>query len=257
LLVFVERLVLPTASNLFYIPCSFLSAFAGCRVAQSPFRGGDREALHPAANPVSYERQTHMKTSSRISMAAMLIAVFTLGWAPMTFAQEDSVSHQVGGFARKGVVELGGGITFQSLTPVQNDQTDDAITVFLMMPYIGYFVTDGFQIGVNPLGIGTMNYKNESTTAIMALLAPSYNFSTGGSAYPFVELLLGYTALSNGTERSGFTWGGRGGAKIEVGESGLLNLAVQYLQITTTVSGASKRTGLNQFAVSAGFTVWL
>jgi hypothetical protein len=175
----------------------------------------------------------------------------------MAFAQQDSVSHEIGGFARKGVLELGGGITFQSLTPIQNDRTEDAIAAFLMMPYIGYFVADGFQIGINPLGIGTLAYQGESTTAVMALLAPSYNFSTGGSAHPFVELLLGYTSLSDGIKRSGFTWGGRGGAKLEVGESGLLNLAVQYLQITTNVSGATERTGLNQVAVSAGFTVWL
>jgi hypothetical protein len=197
-----------------------------------------------------------MKTSSRISVAAALIAACTLAWVPMTFAQQDSVAHQISGFARKGVVELGGGITFQSLTPIQNDRADDAITVFLMMPYIGYFVTDGFQIGMNPLGIGTLDYQGESTTAVMVLLAPSYNFSTGSSAHPFVELLLGYTALSNGTMRSGVSWGGRGGAKLEVSEGGLLNLAVQYLQITTNVSGATKRTGLDQVAVSAGFTVW-
>jgi hypothetical protein len=224
-------------------------------MAKRPF-GDNREFLHLAANPDSYERQTHMTTSFRISAAAALIAVCTLGWTPMAFAQEDSVSHDINAFARKGVVEFGGGITFQSLTPMQNDRTQDAITVFLMMPYIGYFLTDGFQIGMNPLGIGMLDYQGESTTAVMVLLAPSYNFSTGGSAHPFVELLLGYTALSNGTVRSGVSWGGRGGAKLEVTEGGLLNLAVQYLQITTNVSGATRRTGLDQVAVSAGFTVW-
>jgi hypothetical protein len=44
--------------------------------------------------------------------------------------------------------------------------------------------------------------------------------------------------------------------KVPVTERGLLTLGVQYLLITKNLSGASERTGLNELAVSAGFSVW-
>ena len=90
----------------------------------------------------------------------------------------------------------------------------------------------------------------------MILVAPSYNFQTEGIAYPFIEALLGYTSQSDGSSRSGFSWGGRGGVKIAVTDKGLLNLAIEYVQITENPDGANNRYGQNQLSVAAGFTVW-
>jgi hypothetical protein len=155
-------------------------------------------------------------------------------------------------FALKGECELGGSVSFQSYVPVSDGNTGDATMIFSLNPYIGYFVTDGFEIGLNPLGITQSN----SYTRLMILVAPAYNFRTQGPAYPFIEALAGYTSQTNGNEWSGFSWGGRGGLKVAVTEKGLLNLSVQYLEITLNTAGATNRSGSNQFSISAGFTVW-
>lgn len=157
-----------------------------------------------------------------------------------------------GGFASRGVTELGGSLTFQSTTSVVNGQTGGTVTEFSLMPYIGYFFTDGFELGFNPFGITTV----EGNTSLLFLLAPSYNFKTGSLAYPFIEALLGYASQSNGDTRSGFSWGLRGGVKLAVVGNSLLNMGLEYLQVTTNPSGAVERYGYNQVAFNVGFTVW-
>jgi hypothetical protein len=188
--------------------------------------------------------------SRHITVSALLPLAMAAMLAPISQAQESNK------FATKGCAELGGSISFQSLTPVYNGNTGDATTTFSLEPFIGYFVVDGFEIGLNPLGIQHTSYSGGSSTTVAIFAAPSYNFKTGGIAYPFIEALLGYTSGSNGSTLSGFSWGGRGGVKLAVTGKGLLNLAVQYIQITMNPSGATNRYGGNQLAVSAGFTVW-
>jgi hypothetical protein len=161
-------------------------------------------------------------------------------------------------FAQKGTVELGGNVSFQSVTPVFNGASGDASTVFTLAPFFGYFVSDGFELGVNPFDITVNSLPNSnSSTRVSILFAPSYNFKTNSIAYPFVEALLGYTSLSNRGTESGFSWGGRGGLKLAVADRGLLNLGVQYLQITMNPSGAIRRYGSNDFSLAAGFTIWM
>ena len=172
------------------------------------------------------------------------------------FSSFPCVGQEARNFAVKGTTEVGGNISFQSLTPVFNGNTGDAATLFTMAPFIGYFVSDGFEIGVNPLGVSVFSISGSSSTSFRIFVAPSYNFKTEGIAYPFIEALLGYTTESNGASRSGFSWGGRAGVKLAVMGNGLLNLGVQYLQITLNPSGTSNRYGSNELNVSAGFTVW-
>ena len=162
-------------------------------------------------------------------------------------------------FATKGTTELGGNISFLSSTPVYDGNTGTATTMFSLSPFIGYFVSDGFEIGMDPLGISLIGSSGQNTlTQITILAAPSYNFKTRGNGYPFIEGLFGYTSLSYGSSsNSGFSWGGRGGVKFAVTDKGLLNLAMQYMQIALTPSGVSNRSGSNQLSISAGFTIWL
>ncbi len=167
-------------------------------------------------------------------------------------------SQETRGFAQKGTVELGGDVSFQSVTPVFNGASGDATTIFTLAPFFGYFVSDGFELGVNPFDITVNSLPNSnSSTRVSILFAPSYNFKTNSIAYPFVEALLGYTSLSDGGTESGFSWGARGGLKLAVADRGLLNLGLQYLQITMNPSGATRRYGSNDFSLSAGFTVWM
>lgn len=84
-----------------------------------------------------------------------------------------------------------------------------------------------------------------------------YNFKTGGKAYPFIEALVGYTAITGGGDVSGLSWGGRMGLKIAVTDKGLLNLGIQYTQITLDTSESTEKSGMDNFFVSAGFTIWI
>lgn len=193
-----------------------------------------------------------MKTVSSpiILCSALLVVAMLIPLGPVAIAQDGKK------FAMKGSTELGGSISFQSITPVFNGTTEDATTIFSVAPFVGYFIADGFEIGVNPLGLTTISFRGSSDTQLMIFAAPSYNFKTEGITYPFIEALLGYTSQSNGSSRSGFSWGGRGGVKLAVTDKGLLNLGVQYVQITLNPSGATNRSGYDQLAISAGFTVW-
>ncbi|HEX2962956.1 MAG: hypothetical protein ACM3UR_03745 [Bacteroidota bacterium] len=182
---------------------------------------------------------------NKLFFAALLVIFFFS--SSLTHAQRYG-----GGFASPGVVELGGGLTFQSTTNVTNGNTGGTTTVFSLQPYVGYFFTDGFELGFNPFGITTV----EGNTSLLFLLAPSYNFRTGSIAYPFVEALLGLASASDGETRSGFTWGLRGGVKLNVVGNGNLNLGLEYLQVSLNPSGASSRYGYNQVAFNVGFTVW-
>jgi hypothetical protein len=160
-------------------------------------------------------------------------------------------------FADPGVVELGGSISFSSITPVYAGETGDAVTLLTFRPVIGVFVIDGLELGLNPLGITYISTSGASSTALSFLFAASYNFRTEGSAYPFLEAILGFTSSSNGDDRSGFTWGGRAGAKFVVTEGGLLNVGIQYLLVTRNPDVATERYGTNELSIALGFTVFL
>ena len=166
-------------------------------------------------------------------------------------------------FTSRGTVELGGSISFMAAQPVVNDKKGETVYTLSMMPYVGYFVIDGLEVGLNPAGLVLTSANNVTVTQLRILLAPSYNFRTTTVATPFIEGLAGVTSTTTSVSggptatASGFTWGGRAGIKVSLVERGLLNLGIQYLQITQNPSGVTTRNGSNEFSVIAGWTVWL
>ena len=185
---------------------------------------------------------------------SLLVAVFSSA----LFSQQEPPKK----FASHGVFEFGGSATFQSTTPVVNGKTGSAEYALVAMPYVGYFVVDGFEIGMNPIGVGLQHSGGNTITELRFFLAPAYNFRARAGIYPFVEGLAGLTseitsAGGSTNTKSGFSWGGRGGVKIAVTEKGLLTVGVQYLQITLNSKGVSTRNGTNELSASFGFTVWL
>lgn len=192
-----------------------------------------------------------MNTYLRIcSFFVALLVMMSILAPPVMFGQEAKP------FATQGCMEIGGSISFLSTTPVFYGNTNGSMSTFSFQPFIGYFVSDGFELGFDPLGLTYIDLGGTTITQVTIFAAPSYNFRTGGNAYPFIEALLGYTSQSVSSTSSGFSWGGRGGVKIAVTDKGLLNLGVQYLQITLDRPGAGERNGSNQFSIAAGFTVW-
>ena len=166
---------------------------------------------------------------------------------------------QASDFAKKGQVEAGGTISFTSMTPVFGGATGSASSVFSIQPYVGYFLMDGFELGLRPEISILSPSSGSSVTDLTIFLAPAYNFKLQNSTVtPFIEGLVGFTSISGGggTSASGFSWGVHGGIKVAVTGNGLLNVALGYEQLTYTPSGVSERVGQNDFGVAVGFTVF-
>lgn len=174
---------------------------------------------------------------------------------------QDSTTQRRPAFAKKGSVELGGSIGYSSTTEVYNGKTGSAISTFLIAPQLGYFVSDGVEIGLNPLSIQITSLKNESLTTVHSLMSLSYNGTTGEGMHPFIEGVFGFALQSESTvssdSRSGISFGGRAGIKYEVTSSVLLNASLQYLQVTLNDDSDKERNGYNTLALGLGFTVSL
>jgi hypothetical protein len=87
-----------------------------------------------------------MNTSIRrwVGHGALILALVLL-------IASGGVAQERKAFATKGVVEVGGSVSFSSITPVSGGESGSA-------------VTDGFELGVNPFGITSINYSNSTAT---------------------------------------------------------------------------------------------
>ncbi len=195
---------------------------------------------------------------SRGRVLAALVLVTAVS-ASGIFAQSPQQRRR---FGSPGVVELGGSTTFAASQPVTGGSTGAWVYDFTMLPYAGYFVIEGFELGLNPGGVNVRSAGDTTTVQLRILFAPSYNFHTPTMVTPFVEGLAGLTSSSiihTGSTKSssGFTFGGRAGIKAAVTERGMLTIGIQFLRITLNPSGAGSRNGANELSASAGWTVWL
>jgi hypothetical protein len=191
----------------------------------------------------------HWRIISMIVLPLLLIMFFSNG-----MAQDKQ-------FATKGTTELSGTISYSNFTMVSNGETsDNDLSIFTVAPQIGYFVTDGFELGLGT-GISLLpGYsvlspsEGESTNIFQLFLAPSFNLRTENkSIYPFLEAQLGYTSMSSGDNtESGFSYGGRVGVKFVASNNFLITLSGQYLLITLNPEGADERNGLNYLTIGVG-----
>jgi hypothetical protein len=179
-----------------------------------------------------------------------------------------SISLSAQSFAKKGVWELGGSAGFSSSTSVANGESaEDAFTTFMFSPYIGYFVVDCFELGLIPSFVSQSFGDNYSANSFGVYFAPAWNFDLQSNLFPFIEGRIGYNTTSTtvtddeGDETeyntSGLAWGLRGGVKVQVGNSALVNLALFYDQLTMDPDNwDGDRNGQNVFGVTAGFTIF-
>ena len=132
------------------------------------------------------------RTVSRILFVALFIFLLS--------SSEPLKAQNAWNFAKKGVIELGGSISYQNITSVYNGSSGSSTGIFMFQPYFGYFPVDGFEIGINPLGITVLS----NITVYNIFLAPSYNFKETGILFPFIEGQIGYTAQDySGSSLSG------------------------------------------------------
>jgi hypothetical protein len=171
-------------------------------------------------------------------------------------------------YATRGVVELGGSISYSSSTMVSNGiVADNSTSIFQILPYVNYFITDGFSIALSP-GINIVKLAGASTSIknYALFLVPGYTFSTKSKIFPYIEGMVGYTGLKSdsnplgGTgniDQGGISFGGKAGIKISTGNSGLIAIGASYILINLSPKGADKRSGINNLAFSLGYSIYL
>jgi hypothetical protein len=183
---------------------------------------------------------------------ALLTIILLLSFVSATNAQSQ--------FATKGIIELGGAVSFSSTTAVSNGTTaSQSTTLFQFTPYGNYYFIDGFSLGLSP-GIDILKYagSSNSTNGYAIFLVPGYTFTTKSNMYPFIEVLVGYTALSSGsTDLSGISFGAKGGVKLGVGSNGLITVGLNYISFNLSPKGASSRSGYNDIALSFGYSIFI
>ena len=168
-------------------------------------------------------------------------------------------------FAKKGAVEIGGNVGFSSITTIIDGQSDpNATTLFQISPTIGYFAIDGLELGINPLeftnvmgqtsGLTTTGDSAFSQTWVGFWVFGAYHFSTGGTTFPYLQALVGYTSESSTGKSSvsGLSYGFAGGAKFKLTDGLLLNAGISYKFYTYNQSEATSRSGLNVLTVGVG-----
>jgi hypothetical protein len=197
-----------------------------------------------------------------------VISVLVFCWIPLgPICLFQVVAQDKRSLTTQGTTELGGNISYQRTNVVVENTTTRTYNTFSFLPYIGYFPFNNFfEVGLNPVGIQTYWDSQDKVTDITILLALTCNFNPVERIYPFIELQLGYAAEILGGSlgdlnpeqkiRDGFSWGARGGVKIEVAGHCLLNMGAQYQQITLTPKGSSVRNGSDLLMFSAGLTFW-
>ena len=197
-----------------------------------------------------------VKSAQLLVAALMFISGIS---APAAHAQQQQTRKR---FGAPGTLELGGSMTFTASQPVLAGTTGPWVYDLSLLPYAGYFVIEGLEVGINPAGVNVHSSGDTTAVQLRILFAPAYNFHTATVVTPFLEGLAGITSASlirpgSTTSVSGFTFGGRVGIKAALIERGMLDIGIQFLRITLNPSGAASRNGSNELSVSAGWTIWL
>lgn len=164
---------------------------------------------------------------------------------------------QDGKFTKKGQTEIIASISFASSTPVLAGVTGKSTSTFTLAPYVGYFITDGFELG---LGAGITSQSGSSGyTTFAFVLAPAYNFNTKSLFYPYVQGEIGYNSInySGSSTYSGIIWGFEGGLKINVTGNALLKFGLNYDQYTQNVDDIDGRFGSNVVTAFGGIGLFL
>ena len=161
-------------------------------------------------------------------------------------------------FGKKGIWEVGGNISYTSVTGVSNGETaENSLGTFTFDVPVYYFVIDGLALGLIPNYVN-LSFGGSSASSLDILFGLAYNIATSGSAYPYGEGRIGYNTTSNGETASGIVWAVIGGVKVQVGGNALVNIGIEYSQSTLERSGhEGGRNGTNVFAIRAGFAIFL
>ncbi len=102
-----------------------------------------------------------------------LVRILSISILAQLLLTYQSVAQDPKPFAAKGVVELGGSLSYQYTSSISQGIEIGHTNLLSILPYVGYFVNDNVEIGVNPLGIQTYWVNSNTSTAYKILVAPA------------------------------------------------------------------------------------
>jgi len=150
-------------------------------------------------------------------------------------------------FARAGVLELGGSMSYSA--------TDD-VSLLTIAPSIGYFVLDNWQL------TGSLQWRHakisgtDSSDIFLLLAEPSFHLPFTDSHFGFIGLGVGLAKETDAD--SGFALAPRVGYKLLVGRSGMLTADIRNTIFTNEVETTGNVTSFalnNTIALGVGYTV--
>jgi hypothetical protein len=188
-----------------------------------------------------------------------LTALFLVGIASHSQTIKPKIT-----FAKQSTYEIGGDIMMYSSEYVYENTIytlggSTTITTFQLNGSFGYFVMDHLKLSVEP-AISHSVYGDNSSTNLKLYFSPEYVFITKSEVFPFIGGSVGYTSSSyaHSNAQGGFSWGFKGGIKVNALGNALINMGFSYYRETYnyTASYGDVKQHYNIFGIKAGLSVF-
>lgn len=172
-------------------------------------------------------------------------------------------------YAKQMTYEIGGDIMINS-TEYKYDQStismynsSSTTTNLIIDGNAGIFVVDGLKLGVETAIQLSYPEKGSSFTLLKIYFAPEYILNVKSNIYPYLGGAVGVLSLSSSQSyyptHGGFSWGLKGGVKINAFGNALINVGISYYHETYDYTdnhyGDVKQSN-NILALKAGLSIF-
>jgi hypothetical protein len=200
-----------------------------------------------------------MKITSFAIIALLLIAV----------TSNSQTIKQKSVYAKQMTFEIGGDIFVNSTNYTRektkyNSSINETQQNYIIDVNAGIFVVNGLKLSIEP-AIEISSYNDYTMTHLKLYFTPEYVFNLKSVVYPYIGGSVGYTSanysspLSSSPSQGGFSWGAKGGMKVNAFGNALINVCVLYYQETYNYTDSYEgdvKMHNNIFGVKAGFSVF-
>lgn len=144
-------------------------------------------------------------------------------------------------YAKQKTFEIGGDFMFNSTeyfrsqTSISSVSNSSTTTNLIINGAAGIFVIDNLKLSIEP-AIQLSYFEGDSWRQLKIYFSPEYYFNMKGIVYPYLGGAAGYSSESfsgsNSPSRGGFSWGLKGGIKVNAFGNALINAGVSYYRET-------------------------
>jgi hypothetical protein len=155
----------------------------------------------------------------------------------LCFTTDTDAQEEAHRYSKKGIWETGGELFFTTYQEKHSvDGTgylypDSKYTNFMLSIDAGYFVINGLKLGLEQ-DLEADDIWGHTRTRIKFYFTPEYVFDTKTILYPYIAVSAGYTlnTYQSSTAQDGFSWGVKGGVKVNITGNSLLNIGLRYYE---------------------------